>query len=112
MNEPRAASDRIHRRSGRRSQPGRGSGRISVPTYNERVSPSRRRRTGDPSLDDAMAAAAQPVGAASASLALAPAPPEERDWMRVGPVASPDDPAAPVPVADPAAVEQRRRDRA
>src|SRR3954468_24760221 len=108
MNEPRAASDRIHRRSGRRSQPGRGSGRISVPTYNERVSPSRRRRSGDPSLDDAMAAAAQPVGTAFADLDEGPAAPEEPDWREVGPATSPDDPAAPVAAPDPAAVEQRK----
>src|SRR4051794_35893785 len=86
--------------------------RVSARTYNEPVSPSRRRRTGDPSLDDAIAAAAQPVGTAFADLDEGPATPEEPAWMQGGAPESPDDPAAPVPVADPAGAEQRRRDRA
>ena len=51
-----------------RAAGGPGRGRVSPPTYNGRVSPTRRRRTGDPTLDDAAAAAAEAVGTAFADL--------------------------------------------
>ena len=61
-------------RGGHRDRaPGRpGRGRVSPPTYNGRVSPTRRRRTGDPTLDDAAEAAAEAAGTAFADLDEAP----------------------------------------
>ena len=84
---------------------------MSRPTYNGRVSPTRRRRTGDPSLDDAVAAAAEAVGTAFADLDEVAPPPEEPAWMRDVPTATMD-PSAPPPVVDPAAVKAKREARA
>ena len=58
--------------------------RAGGPTYNGRVSPTRRRRAGHPTLDDA-AEAAPAVGTAFADLADAPAAPGEPAWMRDAP---------------------------
>ncbi len=87
------------------------AGRVRPPTYNGGVSPTRRRRPGDPTLDDAAAAAAETVGTAFADVDEAAPPPEEPAWMVEAPVGR-DDPTAPAPAADPAAVEARRRERA
>ena len=46
---------------------------MSHPTYNERVSPARRRRSGDPTLDAAAEAASTATGTAFIDLADAPA---------------------------------------
>ena len=80
-------------------------------TYNAGVSPTRRRRTGDPSLDDAAAGVAETVGTAFADLDETAPPPEEPAWLRETPGPG-EDPAVPIPVADPAVLEARRRDRA
>ena len=84
---------------------------MSPPTYNGAVSPTRRRRTGDPTLDDAAAAVPDAVGTAFADLDEAPTAPEEPAWMRDAPGPG-EDPATPVPAVDPAVVAARRRERA
>ena len=84
---------------------------MSRPTYNGAVSPTRRRRTGDPTLDDAAATAPDVVGTAFADLDEAPATLEEPAWMRDAPGQG-EDPAVPVPAADPAVVAARRKERA
>ena len=84
---------------------------MSRPTYNGAVSPTRRRRTGDPTLDDAAATPSEAVGTAFADLDEAPVAPEEPTWMRDAPGPG-DDPAIPVPAADPAVVAARRKERA
>ena len=61
------------------------AGRVSRPTYNGGVSPTRRRRTGDPTLDDAAAAAPAPGTAFTDLAEAAPATPEEPAWMRDAP---------------------------
>ncbi len=87
-------------------------GRVSGPTYNGRVSPTRRRRSGDSSLDVAIAAASESVGTAFVDLDEASATPEEPDWLRAETVAPREDPAAAAASADPAAIEARRKERA
>ncbi len=81
------------------------------PTYNGAVSPTRRRRTGDPTLDDAAATAPDVVGTAFADLDEAPATLEEPAWLRDAPGQG-EDPAVPVAAADPAVVAARRKERA
>ena len=91
-----------------RARPPLGTGRVSRPTYNERVSPPDRRRTGDPTLDAAAEAAPSASGTAFTDLAEATAPPpEEPAWMRDAPVAG-EDPAAPAPAARPGGAEPPR----
>ncbi len=75
------------------------------------MSPTRRRRTGDPTLDDAAAAASEAVGTAFADLDDAPDVVEEPEWMRAVDPAG-DDPAVPIPPADPKVVAERRAARA
>ncbi len=75
------------------------------------MSPTRRRRTGDPSPDDAAAAVAETVGTTFAVLDETSPAPEEPDWLRETPGPG-EDPAVAIPVADPAVLEARRRDRA
>jgi DNA helicase-2/ATP-dependent DNA helicase PcrA len=76
---------------------------MSLGTYNGGVSPTRRRRTGDPTLDDAAAAASAATGTVFTDLSEAPvASPEEPAWMRDAPVGTRDT-AAPVAPLDPAA---------
>jgi hypothetical protein len=83
---------------------------VSRPTYNDGVSP-RRRRTGDPTLDAAAEAATSASGTVFTDLAEATAPPpEEPAWMRDAPVAG-EDPAAPAPAPDPEARAAARRAR-
>jgi len=78
------------------------NGRVSRPTYNERVSPTRRRRTGDPTLNAAADDATAAAGTVFTDLSeTASATPDEPVWMRDGPVG--EDPAARVPPPDPAA---------
>jgi len=73
---------------------------VSGPTYNGRVSPNRRRRTGDATLDDAAATAA---GTVFTDLSGAPAAvPDEPAWMRDAPIET-KDPTAPAKLPDPAA---------
>jgi ATP-dependent DNA helicase UvrD/PcrA len=84
---------------------------VSRPTYNGVVSPTRRRRTGDPTLDDAAATPSEAVGTAFADIDEAPVALEEPSWMRDAP-RSGDDPAIPAPTVDPAVVAARRKDRA
>jgi len=75
------------------------------------VSPTRRRRTGDPSLDDAAATAAEAVGTAFADLDASAPTPDEPAWLRDAPGPG-EDPSVPVVAPDPAVLERRRRDRA
>ena len=84
---------------------------MSAPTYNGVVSPTRRRRTGEPTLDDAPAAVPDAVGTAFADLDEAPAVLEEPVWLQEAPGPG-EDPAVPVPAADPAVVAARRKERA
>ena len=85
---------------------------MSRPTYNERVSPTRRRRTGDPTLDAAVEAAGAAAGTAFVDLdEAAPSVPDEPAWMRDAPAAT-TDPTAPVPPPDPAAARRTPRRRA
>ncbi len=84
---------------------------MSPPTYNGAVSPTRRRRTGDPTLDDAAATAPEAVGTTFADLDETPATLDEPAWMRDAPGLG-EDPATPVPAADPAVVAARRKERA
>ena len=84
---------------------------MSRPTYNGRVSPTRRRRTGDPTLDAAAEAAGAAAGTAFTDLEDAPATPDEPAWMRDAPTEA-RDPSAPTPMPDPAsraaAIKARR----
>jgi DNA helicase-2/ATP-dependent DNA helicase PcrA len=83
---------------------------VSRPTYNDGVSP-RRRRTGDPTLDAAAEAATSASGTVFTDLAEATVPPpEEPAWMRDAPVAG-EDPAAPAPAPDPEARAAARQAR-
>ena len=84
---------------------------MSPPTYNGLVSPTRRRRTGDSTLDDAAATVPDAVGTAFADLDEAPTAPEEPAWMREAPGPG-EDPATPIPEADPTVVAARREERA
>ena len=84
---------------------------MSGPTYNGAVSPTRRRRTGDPTLDDAAATVADTVGTAFADLDETPVPVEEPAWMRDAPGPG-EDPAVRAPAVDPAVVAARRKERA
>ena len=75
---------------------------MSRPTYNAFVSPTRRRRTGDPTLEAAAEAATAAAGTVFTDLSEGPsAAPEEPAWMRETPVRG-EDPAAPQPPPDPA----------
>ena len=76
---------------------------MSRPTYNGRVSPTRRRRPGDTTRDDAAEAASATAGTVFTDLSeTAVAVPDEPAWMREAP-AETRDPAAPVPAPDPVA---------
>ena len=84
---------------------------MSRPTYNERVSPTRRRRTGDTTLDAAAEAATAAAGTAFLDLDEgAPTVPDEPAWMSDAPVATAD-PTVPVPPPDPAARAAARKAR-
>jgi DNA helicase-2/ATP-dependent DNA helicase PcrA len=73
---------------------------VGGPTYNERVSPTRRRRAGSASLDEA-AEAASASGTAFVELTDSPAePPQEPAWLRATGEAVEDEPTARAP--DPA----------
>jgi DNA helicase II / ATP-dependent DNA helicase PcrA len=84
---------------------------VSRHTYNGQVSPTRRRRTADPAPDDAATSVPDAVGTAFADLDEGPAALEEPAWMREAPGHG-EDPAVPVPKADPAVVAARRKARA
>jgi DNA helicase-2/ATP-dependent DNA helicase PcrA len=76
------------------------------------VSPTRRRRSGEQTLDAALEAASVAAGTAFVDLdEAAPTVPDEPAWMRDAPTGS-SDPAAPPPPPDPAAREARRQARA
>ena len=67
------------------------------------MTPTRRRRTGDPTLADAAEASAGVAGTVFTDLAdAAPAVPDEPAWMRDAPTEA-TDPSAPVPPPDPVA---------
>ncbi len=68
----------------------------AAPTYNGEVSPTRRRRTGDPTLDDAAATAPDTVGTTFADLDEAPLDDRgtDLDARRAGPRRGPLDPGA------------------
>ncbi len=66
------------------------------------MTPTRRRRTGDPTLDAAAEAAGAAAGTAFTDLEDTPSTPDEPAWMRDAPV-DPKDPTAPSPPPDPAA---------
>jgi DNA helicase-2/ATP-dependent DNA helicase PcrA len=71
------------------------------------VSPRSRRKTSDPTLDDALAA---PPGTVAAE--VSDAIPEEPAWLRDAAAVTTDrDPAAPGPAPDPAVLARRRADR-
>jgi DNA helicase-2/ATP-dependent DNA helicase PcrA len=80
---------------------------VSGPTYNGWVSPTRRRRSGDPTLDAAAEAAGAAAGTVFTDLSDgALATPEEPAWMRDMPAETKDPPALvapPDPVARAAA---------
>ena len=77
--------------------------RVSRPTYNGWVSPTRRRPPDDPTLDDAAAAAMSAIGTAFIELSDAPEVVlEEPAWLRDAPVGG-EDPAVVLPPLDPAA---------
>jgi DNA helicase-2/ATP-dependent DNA helicase PcrA len=71
------------------------------------VSPTRRRRTGDPTLDDAVAT----PGTVTAE--VSDAVPDEPDWLRDAGAATPErDPTAPpAPAPDPEVLAKRRAER-
>ena len=74
--------------------------RVSDPTYNGLVSPNRRRRTGESTLDDAAATAG---GTVFTDLSEAPPTvPDEPAWMRDVPTET-KDPNTPAPPPDPIA---------
>ena len=76
---------------------------MSRPTYNGRVSPTRRRHSGDQTLDAAIEAASTAAGTAFVDLDdAAPTVADEPAWMREAPTATAD-PSVPVPPPDPAA---------
>ena len=73
------------------------------------VSPKTRRRSGDPSFDDAAA----PVGTtfAEADGATEAAPPEEPDWLREAPTPERDPTAPPPAPPSPEVIAARRKER-
>ncbi|MEA2630566.1 MAG: ATP-dependent helicase UvrD/PcrA, partial [Chloroflexota bacterium] len=76
---------------------------MSGSTYNGWVTPTRRRRSGDPTLDAAADATGAAAGTVFTDLSeVPPATPEEPAWMRDLP-AETKDPAAPAAPPDPAA---------
>jgi DNA helicase II / ATP-dependent DNA helicase PcrA len=75
------------------------------------VSPTRRRRPGDPTLDDAIAGSVEPVGTAFADLDETVPVPDEPAWMRDASAGTGSDPTVPVAPLDPAAIEAKRRQR-
>ncbi|MEA2578877.1 MAG: ATP-dependent helicase UvrD/PcrA, partial [Chloroflexota bacterium] len=74
------------------------------------MSPTSRRRRGEPTLDEAAAAA----GTRFAELAdtEATGAPAEPDWLRDTPLPGQDPTASPAPPPDPAVIQQRREERA
>ena len=74
------------------------------------MSPTRRRRTGDPTLDAAAEAASAAAGTAFTDLEDAPATPDEPAWMRDAPTET-RDPSAPAPTPDPVARAAARKAR-
>jgi DNA helicase-2/ATP-dependent DNA helicase PcrA len=72
------------------------------------VSPSTRRRRGDPALDDAAATVGTTFAEAAES--AADAVPSEPEWLRDAPAPG-GDPTVPSPPADPAAIPARRAKR-
>jgi DNA helicase-2/ATP-dependent DNA helicase PcrA len=84
---------------------------VSRPTYNEPVSPRRRRRTGDPTLEGAAEAASPSAGTVFTDLSEAPpTAPEEPAWLRDS-ATTIEDPAAARPAPDPAALAAAIRAR-
>jgi DNA helicase II / ATP-dependent DNA helicase PcrA len=75
------------------------------------VSPTRRRRPGDPTLDDAVAGSAEPVGTAFADLDETAPVPDEPAWMRDASAGVGIDPTVPVAPLDPGVIEAKRRQR-
>jgi len=77
---------------------------VSLATYNCEVSPTRRRRTGDPTIE-AAAEAATTAGTVFTDLSEATAStPEEPAWLHETPGTG-EDPAARTPAPDPAALK-------
>ena len=77
---------------------------MSLATYNCEVSPTRRRRTGDPTIE-AAAEAATTAGTVFTDLSEATAStPEEPAWLHEAPGTG-EDPAARTPAPDPAALK-------
>jgi DNA helicase II / ATP-dependent DNA helicase PcrA len=74
------------------------------------VSPTSRRRRGEPPLDEAAASAGTRF--ADAAELDAPASRAEPDWLRDAPLPGQDPTAPPAPPPDPAALERRRTERA
>ena len=92
---------------------------MSASLYNGEVSPSRRRRPGDPASAAASFGLEEPTGTVftdesdeSAESAEAPAAPDEPEWMRDAPAHGAADPTIVVPPPDPAAVAAAREARA
>ena len=75
-------------------------------TYNGWVSPSTRRRRGEPTLDEAAATLGTTVSEATDSV------PQEPEWLRDAPTPGRDPEAPPAPAADLEAVARRREQRA
>ena len=74
------------------------------------MSPTSRRRRGEPTLDEAAASAGTRF--ADAAESDAPGGPAEPDWLRDAPLPGQDPTAPPAPPPDPAVVERRRAERA
>jgi DNA helicase-2/ATP-dependent DNA helicase PcrA len=74
------------------------------------VSPTSRRRRGEPTLDEAAASAGTRF--ADAAEPNAPVSPAEPDWLRDAPLPGQDPTAPPAPPPDPAVIERRRAERA
>ncbi len=74
------------------------------------MSPTSRRRRGEPTLDEAAAVAGTRF--ADATESDAPGSPAEPEWLRDAPFAGQDPTTPPVPPPDPAVLERRRAERA